>query len=508
MKSLVKIYTLLTLITFISCNKLDLNPVNSIGSNNFYTSSENLEAGLYGIYDALQLSGMFDYQILLDGMSDNGIAVFNFAPDVNSYAKGQQVEVTNLFRRIYLHSYVLIQRANLLLDNAGNISGVTPSELGIVIAEARTLRALAYMRLAYFYGDVPFYTTAISRDEALKISRTGRDVVIDFVITEFTEAAQALGTSSINGRLTKQAVLGLHARLMLYEARQGKKTWDSALSLINSAISAADSGGHGLVDTNTPENDYKSLFTESGEGNTEFIFSVKNNATDLGRSYKEDFSWQAGALRMYVHQNLADAYEYANGTDYNPADATYAGRDPRLSVNIMHQGLTFGGLTYDGTDGGGFVGANAPGTATNLFVYKFITTDFVETFNEGSLDIPVLRYADLLLMQAEALNETGGDGHNAINLVRDRAGLPALSGLSKSDLRDKIIHERRVELAFEGQRWFDLITLGIAERVINGIVEENANIIRGFTPNRNELIPIPQREIEANPNLLPQNPGY
>ena len=508
MKLIIKIYLLLILIINVSCDSLELEPLNSVDSDSFYTSVENLNAGLYGIYDALQLEGMFGEQVLLDGLSDNCIVAPNFAPDIFAFAAGNQVEVAASFIDMYQDAYVLIQRANLLLDNADDITGISSSDLESIKAEARGLRALAYMKLAYLYGDVAFTTTSISREEALQISRTNRDTIIDFVLGEFAAAAAILGTTSSDGRLTKQAVLGLHAKVMLYEARIGNKTWTEALTAINDAIAAADNGGHSLFDTDTPSNDYKSLFMESSESNSEFIFSVKYNSIDLSNSYLERYSWQAGVLVMYIHQNFADTYDYADGTDYNPADNTYVGRDPRLSVNIMHEGLTFDGLTYDGTDGGGFVGGNAPGSATNLFLYKFVTTDFSSTFNEGTLDVPVLRYADLLLMQAEALNETNADGHAPLNLVRDRAGLPELVGLSQGDLRDEIIHERRVELAFEGQRWFDLITLDLADSAINAIVEEDSTVERGFTQNRNELLPIPQIEIEANPNLLPQNPGY
>jgi len=492
----------------ISCDSLELEPLNSVDSENFYTTAANLNTGLYGIYDALQLEGLFADQIRQDGLSDNGIAVSNFAPDVTTFAAGQPVEVSRSFKNLYQDPYVLIQRANLLLDNADAIVGVTSTDLSTAKAEARALRAMAYMKLVYLFGDVPFTTTSITREEALEISRTNRNTIIDFVLDEFEDTAGVLNTTAVgSGRLTKQAILGLRAKVMLYEARIGNQTWVDASTAITAAITAADDGGHGLVDTDSPLTDYKSLFTEEGESNQEYIFSVKNSSTDVIESYREDYSWRAGALVLYVHQNLADAYKYADGSEYNPADDTYVGRDPRLSVNIMHEGLTFDGLTYDGTDNGGFVQQNGGGTATNLFIYKFVSTDFSANLNEGALDIPVLRYADLLLMQAEALNETGGDGHNPLNLVRDRAGLPALSGLSQSALRDEIIHERRVELAFEGQRWFDLVTLGIANTTINAIVEEDATVDRGFTANRNELLPIPQTEIEANPNLT-QNPGY
>jgi hypothetical protein len=508
MKHILKIFALLIFMTNISCEDLSLVPLNSVPPSTFYANKNNLNAGLYGIYDALQSGALFGDPLRLAALSDNGISDFNSAPDVTAFAAGEQVEVTGSFQGIYQGSYVLIQRANLLLDNVDGVVGVTTSELTIIKAEARALRALAYMKLVYLYGDVPFMTNSVTRDEALEISRTDRNSVVDFILTEFAEAASDLNTSAAaDGRLTKQAVLGFRAKVMLYEARMGNQSWADASTAITAAVTAADTGGHGLVDSDSPASDYQSLFTEAGQGNSEFIFSVKNNSTDLGVSNEESYSWQAGRLIVYVHQNLADAYDYADGSDYNLTDNTYVGRDPRLSVNIMHEGLTFNGMIYDGTDGGDFVGRNSIGTATNLFIQKFVTTDFSTSFNTGTLDIPVLRYADLLLMQAEALNETGADGHIALNLVRNRAGLPALSGLSQSNLRDEIIHERRVELAFEGQRWFDLITLGIADNVINSIVEERVDIIRGFTPNRNELIPIPQTEIGLNPNLV-QNPGY
>ncbi|CAN0602081.1 unnamed protein product, partial [Ectocarpus sp. 12 AP-2014] len=224
---------------------------------------------------------MYGEQVLLDGLSDNCIVAPNFAPDVFNFAAGNQVEVAASFIDNYQDAYVLIQRANLLLDNADGVDGIPSSDLELIKAEARGLRALAYMKLVYLFGDVPFITTSISRDEALQISRTSRDTVIEFVLDEFVAVAAILGTTSSDGRLTRQAILGLHAKVMLYEARIGNKTWADALTAINDAIAVADSGGHDLFDTDTPTNDYKSLFTEANEGNSEFIFSVKFNSIDL-----------------------------------------------------------------------------------------------------------------------------------------------------------------------------------------------------------------------------------
>ncbi len=498
--------TISVLLGFFSCeDALELDPLNSATPDEFYSDPANFTTGLFGIYDALQSNGFYGGNIVLDGLSDNGVAT-DFLDDVLNFARGNQVNATGSFRDFYLAPYELIQRANLLLDNVDGISGLADDDRASIKAEARALRAMAYMRLVYLFGDVPLVINSLSREEALSVSRTSRDEVVTFVLDEFQESASSLGNTSNGGRLTRQAILALRARVMLYEARLGNQSWNDALTAINSSITEADAGSHRLIDTDDPSSDYQSLFLLANEGNNEYIFSVSVSPLDSDNrtDFQEFFSWRSGVLLMYVHQNLADAYDYADGSDYNPADDTFVGRDPRLSANIMHPGLSFGGLTY-GVDEG-FIAGNSGGTENGLFVYKFTSTDYSETLNIREMDVPVIRYADLLLMQAEALNETGGDPYPALNAVRDRAGLPALAGLSISDLRDEIIHERRVELAFEGLRWFDLVTLGIADEMINGIDE--TNIPRAFTPNRNELLPIPQAEIGLNPNLAPQNPGY
>lgn len=507
---LLKISLTILLLLLNSCSdELELDPINSVTEDVFYTDANNLRAGLYGIYDALQNTGISSFP-RLEAMSDNCISDDNFIPDIAAFASGVSF-TTSQNRSIeffYGDNFVLIQRANLLLDNIDQIPAITNAEREAIRSEARALRAYSYMNLAYLFGGVPLLKTFTELDATLNVSRASKDEIIQFVLDEFEASANVLQTTPLSdGRLTKQAILGLRARVMLYEARLGNQSWPNTLTAINAAITEANTGGNGLADTDNPSTDYQSIFTEANEGNAEYLFSIKNNSVDRGDYTFGNYSWQAGVLLTYIHQNLADAYPYADGSDYNPADNTYVGRDPRLSTNIMHAGLSFDGQTYDGTDGGDFVGANALGTATNLFHYKFVTTDFTSTFNEGSMDLPILRYAELLLMQAEALNETGGNTYPPLNAVRDRAGLPPLGGLSQDELRDAITLERRLEFAGEGLRWFDLVTLGIADEVINTIQEERNEIVRGFTVGRNELLPIPQTELNFNTNLK-QNPGY
>ena len=501
MKFLTKVALVLCLAGVVSaCEDLDVSPTNSITEDQFYTNRTNLLSGLYGVYDALQGSNFYGQPTQLDGLSDN--LVTTNRNQISFFAAGLDFDgLAGLFSE----PYVLIQRANLLLDNIDNVGGVSDEEKGTIAAEARGLRAMAYIPLVYFYGNIPLVTTTLERTEYLSVSQSSRSEVVSFILEELEEAASILDNSPVeDGRLTRPALLSLRAKVLVFEARLGNSDWAVALAAINEAMSAAE-GIHDLVDTDDPSVDYQSVFVESNEGNPEILFAVRKTSADGGYSYQEFYSWRAGILIQYPHQNLADAYPYADGSAYDPQDDTFENRDPRLSVNIMHPGLTFDGLTYGVDDG--FIQGNANESATSLFVYKFSTTDFSANLNRGALDTPIMRYADLLLLHAEALNETGGDPYPSLNAVRDRAGLPPLQGLAQGELRDAILLERRLELAFEGHRWYDLITTGRAEAAINGIVEEDPLIIREFTVNRNELLPLPETELAINSNLV-QNPGY
>ncbi|MEP6467568.1 MAG: RagB/SusD family nutrient uptake outer membrane protein, partial [Parafilimonas sp.] len=175
---------------------------------------------------------------------------------------------------------------------------------------------------------------------------------------------------------------------------------------------------------------------------------------------------------------------------------SYEAIDKRKDLTILYQGCPdFNGNVYSGTY-----------STTGYNVRKFLVPTTVSPqYNTSNEDFPVLRYADVLLMEAEALNETGQttQAETPLNMVRERAGLPDVHGENQTNMRNTILHERRMELAFEGDRWFDLIRVNNGEYgldFLHSIGKTNATA-------KNLLMPIPQVEIDANPNLT-QNPGY
>ncbi len=493
---------------------LEKQPLNSLTPEAFYANGDNLKTGLVGVYDALQSENNFGKLTDLDGITDNGLH-FRYETELIDFAKGNAYpNVTQKFAKYYQGGYQLIQRANLLLDNINAPGTITPAVRTTIEAEARALRALGYMRLVYFYGDVPLITSFTSLSEIVNVSRTPRTQVVDFIINELKFAADNLATtpaSNEKGRFTKQAALAFRAKVLLYEARLGNKPFSEALTAINEVITTADAIGAGLYLSTTPTNglaNFEGLFALANIDNKEILFATKNNNLDRGTNLYTYFAAGGGNLSVSVHTNLVNDFYCTDGLPITTsplfnASIPYTNRDPRLKASISYPSDTYS----TGTQMLPFNGNTTIGVLQTNFAVKKMTTTNGLAQNQGQLDFPLMRYADLLLMLAEAENEVNGPttvAYNAINRVRSRAGVANVtSGLTQSSFRNEVIHERRVEFAFEGQRWLDLVTLGLANQKINGINE----LGRVFIPNKQELFPIPQSERDLNPNLS-QNQGY
>ncbi|MEM6813804.1 MAG: RagB/SusD family nutrient uptake outer membrane protein [Bacteroidota bacterium] len=509
---------LLLALVLLSCSdSLELLPEDTLTPEVFYSNPSNLPAGLVGIYDAAQ--GIFNNMPLLEGITDNGIC-YNFSQDYQGFGQGTltPVSVTFIIIREYQGTFTLIHRANLLLANIDVPVGITDEERETIRYEARALRAIAYMRLVYLFGDVPFYTTPLTREEILNISRTDRNEVLEFVIDELTEATEMLEPAPFNGnagRLTSIATSAFLARIYLYEARLGNIGWQQARSVITDALLLAEANGIDLFlsgDGLDGQANYQELFYENNEDNSEIIWAVKYDVNDASTSKAGNFLPVAGTLDMTILQELVDSYYTVDGLPitssnsiFNP-NSPYENRDPRLQATVIVPGAEY-------SDGFNIVSLteNAnPVSRTPFYLRKFTTLNGEIELDEGRLDAIIIRHSDLLLMLAESENEVNGPtgiAQNAFNRVRDRVLMPRVStNISQDDFRSEIIHERRVELAFEESRWFDLVTLGIAEERIDGIGNDEV-LMRDFVPNKQELFPIPQTEIDLNQNLQ-QNPGY
>lgn len=506
---------LLMALVVTSCEKniLEKQPLDSLSPEVFYSDASSLKPGLFGIYNSLRQGAVFGNPVELEGISDNGI-LNTRAAEFISFSKGTGgTDNHEKLSEYYLYNYEVVQRANALLDHIDAPGDITDAERMVIQSEARILRALAYMRLTYLYGKVPLITKSISRNEALALKQASHEELVAFILSELKDAGTKLDTKPAGsqvGRLTRQAALGMRAKVLLYEARMGKGSWADVLAAVKEVQTIALSAGAKLLTAGngaSGQANYEALFLETNEDNAEVLFQIKFDATigqgqSLNNNYAPNQANQTG--RISVHTNFADDFYgtdglaiTAAGSNFN-ALSPYANRDPRLLATVYLPGLTYFFGTYTGHAGNASL-------ETEFALKKYTYAELIS--GDRGLDVIVLRYADVLLMLAEAENQVNGAtavAYDAINQVRNRVKMPHVrAGLSKADFGGEVIHERRVELGFEGQRWFDLVTLGIADSKINGINE----LGRKFIAGKQELFPIPKSEIDLNGNLL-QNPGY
>ncbi len=501
-----------------SCNKdfLDLKPLDSNSPEVFYAKAENLETALYGVYDGVQ--GLFPQQYELDALGDNCVIESSTSgSNFRDFALGSHnPSTTGYIPNLYLRSYTVIQRANILLLNINAPGSITDAQRKTIGAEARFLRALAYQNLVYLFGDVPLVTEPISISDALKVTRTDRAKVVDFVLLELKQAADDLSTTPYGNnivRATKQAALGLRARVLLYEARTGKKSWAEARTALAEAMTVAESAGATLVKVGNGldgKANYESVFDVANENNKEILFAVKYNPTsseghllhiDFGLKFLKADGGNNGLFSVY--EEFVNSFDMSNGAPKTPVDlsnlASFDNRDPRLYATVYIPGYTF------------IPSANYYFNNKAVYGDRLSTPYSVRKWNSETLlgpdgtDYILLRYADILLQFAEAENEANGpstEAYNAINRVRQRVNIPNITaGLSKDQFRLAVQNERRHELCFEGNRWFDLVQWKLANTVLNAIPGKK------FVVGRNELLPIPQAEIDKN-KALTQNPGY
>ncbi|HEU4609578.1 MAG TPA: RagB/SusD family nutrient uptake outer membrane protein, partial [Chitinophagaceae bacterium] len=407
--------------------------------------------------------------------------------------------------------YQGIRRANLFLEKSvdykqiiyrdtldpANKSGYDANvrDIAWLRAEVRLLRALYYFELIKRYGGVPIVDKSTYSDEDLKqFERKTFDECTEFIKAECDSVYPELKDSWVGfssekwrGRLTKGAALALKARLLLYAASPLNNPTNDQAKWIAAAQAAHDIialGKYGL------HSSYNGLFRlgNGADGNTEVIFAIQGWArNDFERmNYPVGYA-QGGQGSTCPSQNLVDAYEMKAtglaigepGSGYDPANP-YAGRDPRLGMSILLNNASFKGRPVESWVGGldGLGKLNA--TTTGYYLRKFIDEGLDLEKNTSSVHTWILfRYAEVLLNYAEAMNEAYGpevrkgyslSAKEAVDLIRQRAGvmMPILPpGISQEEMRERIRNERRVELAFEEHRFFDVRRWKIASQTEN-----------------------------------------
>ncbi|GAB3911786.1 RagB/SusD family nutrient uptake outer membrane protein [Larkinella knui] len=491
------------LMTLTSCQNdfLDKNPLDSISSATFWANEDDVNMALAGVYARLR-GGFFGYRRpWLDCYSDNAYDRFNYY-NFQNLTQGI-VNNTNVNSAFYDVPYQGIASSNFFLDNVDK-APIPDARKNVVKAEARFLRALFYYDLVMSFGGVVIYKSLPATVDASKVKQSTKAEVLAFIQEDLDFAIANLPEAKYDGHAVKGTAMGLKTRVLLVQEK-----WADAAALAKQIM---DAGTFSLAPS------YKGLFlTATQNGNPEIMFSTKFLAPN---NYHGDFAgsdvelgWW-GAINVYA--NLAEEYEMKSGkmiteagSGYDPANPG-ANRDPRLAATVRVPGEKY--INPDGTE---FLYSDVPQTPYMMKKYiDFSRLPFGYTkANLTDQNIVHLRYADILLMYAEAKNEaTGPDAsvYAALNQIRARpdVAMPPVNQTvynTQAKLRDFIRHERRVELALEGYRYFDLKRWKTIEARL-ATVKNPAGLPLKFG-EKNYVLPFPQTELDRNRQLV-QNEGY
>ena len=476
-----KIFLIAVLLSSCSQEFLDLKPISTATSDNFYRTADDFKNAVNGGYAGLQAAGLVANSYIFGEIaSDNTVAVASGSVTDQDEFDRFYIKTTNPYiSGRWNDAYTVIARYNTILDK---ISGVTMDEAlkNRYIAETKFLRAVVYFTLVRTFGDVPLILKPVSTpDEGYAFGRNPTTEVYAQIEKDLTEAEAVLPASyaaADMGRATKGAAKAFLGKVYLTE-----KKFPAAAAKLKEVI---DLGVYALLPS------YADVFKVANKNNKESVFDVQYKSGGAG----EGNGWP----NSFAPQNSGNAV-IAFGGDGNNA--------PTADIIAAYEA---GDLRKDASVASSYVN-----TAGQVIPDKFIKKyfDVPVAKNDNGNNIPLIRYADVLLMYAESLNEVSfqpaGDALNYLNQIRTRAGLAKKTATDIPDqaaFRLAMEQERRVELAFEGHRWFDLVRTDRAITVLNS-KKDQIRLVAPLTAN-NLVFPIPQSQIDINKEKIKQNPGY
>lgn len=492
-RSLYILFTLLFAVGFISCTKLEENPKSVIVSSQFYQTSADAVAAVNAVYNTLNSDPLGDFpmygrqlNLLTDNASDNqNFSPSNTNPDVRALSTVTYVSINGRILKNWQQHYFGINRANIAIDNILAIPATqfpNPSLQARLVNEAKFIRALLYFNLVRLFGGIPLVLhnpTSVDVN-TLQVSRASLDSVYAQIISDLNDATglPPTYTGADVGRVTSGA-----AHTLLAKVYVTCKEWPKALS----ELQAIFNGGYGY----SLFPNFADVFKKATKNSAEHIFSVQ-------------FATNGGEAN--TTQYLSSSFTSFNTGTYpidipsdNSIAAIFDSTDTRKAV-------TFYTSQYNAANGQTVIFQNPYTPYFNKFVDYSLSP--LNNQSISGINYTVLRYAEVLLLNAEVLNEINGaptaEAYSAINQVRTRAHLADLTpGLSQADFRDSVFLERRKEFIQEGQRWFDLVRQGgaiLVDALKKIPAKQSASL-------RDSLYPIPQTEIQLDP-LLTQNPGW
>ncbi|MBM1105628.1 RagB/SusD family nutrient uptake outer membrane protein [Aurantibacter crassamenti] len=496
-------------VTTFSCDKdfLEKNPLDSLSSETFWQNEDHVITGLAGVYATLTDNYLGYERVYFECLSDNAANALPNFEQANLYEMtigALSAASGGALNNMFSQPYKAITASNYFLANADKALVdplLTEAELDVYKAEVRFVRALAYFDVVQLWGEAPLYTEFPENLEEMSVPKSSSADIYQLIEDDLNFAIATLPDAAYSGHAVKGSAQGLLGKVLLTQEK-----WAEAADVLKILI---DGGKFQIADS------YNDIFLKAGQANPsvkrEILFSTKYSANDVHRIDPVPAGLYLELGQQYYLQpfaDLADAYQMSNGDD--PSSTTlpsenYENRDPRLDMTIKLPNESWPNHVPIFSSTTGFVMEKY----VDLSTMPLTSEDAFESDN----DFVHLRYADILLMYAEAKNEaTGPDGnvYDALDEVRGRTGvdMPAVDRTVNADqsvLREFIRNERRVELALEGHRYFDIKRWRIAQANLDGKPTTNGNTMV-FKEN-NYKLPFPQSELDSNPELV-QNEGY
>lgn len=565
--------------TALSCAKLDLNPPAAASSENWYSSADEVRISLNDFYRSTFY--VIESEWVMDRNTDDWSQRTNIYPFANGSVDASTAKSNINIKTTWSYSYKNISRANRILAACDKLEGkYSADEINALRAEARFFRAFAYARVITLWGDAPFYLESITPEQAFEMGRTDKKVILEQIYKDYDFAAQYLPLDNSNGKVTrveKGAALAFKARIALYQKDYG--------TAAEAAKACMDLDKYSLYP------DYGAMFRDKTK-HCESIFAIVRSSdleidedgNPMTQSIKSFIARSAGGTHnAQPSWELLATYEMTNGktideqgSGFDPHDP-FAGRDPRCAETFAVPGSRIYGIDWNPapdkeetmdylsgkliTNKDSKGGKDATNASYNGCCLRKGAQEEWRTRLYNDNPTVLMRYADVLLMYAEAkieLNDIDQTVLACINDIRARAyGVkrsqttlyPAITTTDQAQLRKILRRERRVELAWENLRWFDLQRWGLLEHAyshnmygfsrtasINKTAQADGkwfwpaaptfdeegfpcfeNIVDGtyivqhgerhYDPKVN-LWPLPSDDVLIMNNKLPQNPGY
>jgi hypothetical protein len=484
MKNISYFILLLSVLITASCSKsfIERPPVAAATTDVLYKTDKDFQDALMGAYQALrnQYTNFWQFG---DLRGDDAFIQVSNQPTSTGVDLFSINSSDNLLHNTWANYYIVVNLTNVILSKLEPVDPAVVKNKDRYIGEAKFLRAIAYFDLVRIFGDVQMLTQPPTIEDARKAPRTPvATIYSEIIIKDFSDAAAKLPLSYTGievGRATKGA-----AKAMLGKVYLTIKDFQKAEATLQELTVAPYT--YALLPN------FNDLFDYSkNEHHSEYIFDIEyeEGLGGLGSNWTNLFMPNVTALLNYYgikggfNESLSPTMLFIN---------LWQAGDKRKDITVRCCG------TWTNPTTGATVTFSS--TTSQSYTMKYVTS--VNIQNDSKANWKVVRFADVLLMYAEALNENGktADAYAPLNRVRTRAGLSAVSGLNQAQFRDSVALERRFELAYEGHRWFDLVRTG---KALNALAPVGMKDYMTIFP-----LPLTQVRVMNDNSIFPQNPGY